>query len=87
MQWHAAKILMNRLAAKIKMPEAMKLVSGDKKRAPTLPDIATIQLERVTSDVLWLQDAEVGVSCWPSGLNMPLPQNDEDLMSQLSTEP
>ena len=48
---------MNRLAAKIKMPEAMKLVSGDKKRPPTLPDIATIQLERVTSDALWLHAA------------------------------
>ena len=64
--------------------QARKLVSHDKKRPLTMQDVATTQLERVTNDVLCLKDVPVDISCWRFGLNRPLPQNHEELMSKLA---
>lgn len=80
------KDLMSRLAVKIKLPEARKLVTHDKKRPLTMGDVATIQLERVTSDVLCLKDVPVDISCWRFGLNRVIPQNHEEVMSKLAQQ-
>ena len=75
--------LMNRLAASLKLPEAKRMVSGQK-RALGLQDLGFIQVtEAPTSDVVCLKDIPVDSSCWRFGLNRPLPANYEELMSTL----
>ena len=77
---------MHRLAVSLKLPEAKKLVTETNKRPLALKDLATIQLEAVTSDIVCLKDVPVDISNWRFGLNRPLPQQHEEVMSQLAQQ-